>query len=206
MQARLVQCIRFRFISRLFPSCCFNPTAVTHMIRFVWDQDWQPGEQFVPICSSLRCALNPPTSTKADALKQHTRTDLTDSFPVSDNPAGGGVESFRMESFRKESFIMESFRRNLSENTLKTQLESFIVESFRRNLSENIFIKTGIFQKESFRNDFLIPLESFRRESFRIISAKPESFRMESFRKYVLAKPESFRMESFRKNLSENMF
>jgi hypothetical protein len=116
MQARLVQCIRFRFISRLFPSCCFNPTAVTHMIRFVWDQDWQPGEQFVPICSSLRCALNPPTSTKADALKQHTRTDLTDSFPVSDNPAGGGRGIFQNGIFQKGIlhngiFQKESFRK-----------------------------------------------------------------------------------------------
>jgi hypothetical protein len=47
------------------------------------------------------------------------------------------------------------------------------MESFRRNLSENIFSKTGIFQngifqKESFRIDFM---------------AKPESFRMESFRR-----------------------
>jgi hypothetical protein len=45
------------------------------------------------------------------------------------------------------------------------------MESFRRNPSENIFritgiFQNGIFQKESFRIDFL---------------AKPESFRMESF-------------------------
>jgi hypothetical protein len=108
-----------------------------------------------------------------------------------------------MESFRKESFIMESFRRNLSENTLKTQLESFIVESFRRNLSENIFIKTGIFQKESFRNDFLILLESFRMNLSEWNLAEffcktgifhNGSFQKESFRKYVLAKPESFRI------------
>jgi hypothetical protein len=66
---------------------------------------------------------------------------------------------------------MESFRKNLSENTFKTQLESFRMESFRRNLSRKYFYQnrnlsewnlsegifqtrlfdpTGIFQKESF--------------------------------------------------------
>jgi ABC-type antimicrobial peptide transport system permease subunit len=88
--------------------------------------------------------------------------------------------------------------------------------SFKRNLLENIFSKTrifqnGIFQKESFRNDFLIPLKSFRRN---LSERNPSELFLQNpnlsewnlsegifFRKYVLAKP-----ESFRKNLSENMF
>jgi hypothetical protein len=83
-------------------------------------------------------------------------------------------------SAKPESFRMESFRRNLSELTFwpnrnlsewnhsegiflkifSAKLESCRMESFRRNLSENIFCKTGIFQngifqKESFRNNFM---------------------------------------------------
>jgi hypothetical protein len=147
---------------------------------------------------------------------------------------------FLKESFRNHFLIpLESFRRNLSELFLQNRNHS------KWNLSEGIFQKiyfgkTGIFQngiflKESFRNHFLIPLESFRRnlsewnlsELFlqnrnhsewnlsEGIFQKPlfdptgifqkESFRMESFR-IVSAKPESFRMESFGRNLSEKIF
>jgi hypothetical protein len=94
------------------------------------------------------------------------------------------------------------------------------MEPFRRNLSENIFCKTAIFQngilhKESFRNDFLNQLESFRKN---LSECNLSEFFLQNrnlsewnllegiFQKIFLAKPESCKMESFRRNHSGQIF
>jgi hypothetical protein len=82
----------------------------------------------------------------------------------------------------------------------KTQLESLRIELFKRNLSENKFIITGIFENGIYKKEYLSENIFNKTGIF-----QKESFRMESFR-IISAKPESFRMESFRKNLSENIF
>jgi hypothetical protein len=65
----------------------------------------------------------------------------------------GGAESFRMDSFRISRFHKTGiFRRNLSEGIFQKIL-----------LDPTGIFQNGIFQKESFRNTFLIQLESFRR-------------------------------------------
>jgi hypothetical protein len=97
------------------------------------------------------------------------------------------------------------------------------MESFRRNLSENIFIKTGIFQngifqKESFRNNFLILLEYFRKnlsvwhisELFlqnRNLSewnlSEGTSFQKICFSKTGIFQNGTFQKESFRRNVAK---
>jgi hypothetical protein len=82
--------------------------------------------------------LNCKITVVSKGARNLSEWNLSESL-FSTKPKSFRMASFRMASFRKESFRMESIRRNLSENTCKTQLEYFRMEYFRRNLSENIF-------------------------------------------------------------------
>jgi hypothetical protein len=66
------------------------------------------------------------------------------------------------------------------------------------------------FLKESYRNDFLIQLESFKRNLSELFlqnwNLSEWNISEGIFLEIMLAKPESFRMESYRKNLAETTF